>query len=216
MMKPRFFATGAALVVAGLGLALPATLTRSAQSAPTAPAKPADAPKANAATQAAAKTMSIYDFKAESLDGKPVDLAKYKGKTVLIVNTASKCGNTPQYAGLQALSEKYKAQGLQVLGFPADNFAHQEPGTNSEIGEFCKKNYGVTFDMFAKSSVKGEDKSPLFEYLTTQPEMTGDIDWNFAKFLVSPDGKLVARFKSSVQPDSPELTKAVENQLAKK
>ncbi len=170
------------------------------------------------AASTAPKTMSIYNFKEESLGGKPVDLAQYKGKVVMIVNTASKCGNTPQYAKLQALSEKYKAQGLQILGFPANNFGGQEPGSNSEIGEFCQKNYGVTFDMFAKTSVKGDDQSPLFKYLTTQanPDLTGDIDWNFSKFLISRDGKLVARFKSSIAPDAPELDQALEAELAKK
>lgn len=172
-----------------------------------APAAKADAPKT---------PMSFLDFKTESLDGKPVDLSKFKGQVLLVVNTASKCGNTPQYAGLEKLSESLKDEGLTVIGFPANNFGGQEPGTNTEIGEFCKKNFGVTFPMMAKTSVKGDDQSPIFAYLTKKanPELTGDIDWNFAKFLISRDGKLVARFKSSVQPDSEELQNAIKAQLA--
>ena len=165
-----------------------------------------------------APPMNIYDFKLETLDGQPVDMAKYKGKVLLIVNTASKCGYTPQYAGLQAISEKYKAQGLQVLGFPANNFGGQEPGSAQEIGAFCEKNFGVTFDLFAKSSVKGADKSPFFTYLTetANPEKTGEIGWNFEKFLISREGALVDRYKSAVTPEGAELTGAIEAQLGEK
>lgn len=165
-----------------------------------------------------ASSMTIYDYKLQNLDGQPVDMAKYKGKVLLIVNTASKCGYTPQYAGFQALSEQYKAQGLEVLGFPANNFGGQEPGSAEEIGAFCQKNYGVTFDLFAKSSVKGTDKSPFFTYLTEKanPAKTGEIDWNFEKFLVSRDGSLVDRFKSKVTPQSDELKTAIQAELAKK
>ena len=161
--------------------------------------------------------MNIYDYKLESLDGKPVDMSKYKGKVLLIVNTASKCGYTKQYAGLQAISQKYKDQGLEVLGFPANNFGGQEPGNASEIGEFCQKNFGVTFDLFAKSSVKGADKSPFFTYLTEKanPAKTGEIDWNFEKFLIGRDGTMVDRFKSAVTPEGEELTDAIETQLKK-
>lgn len=181
----------------------------------------ADEPATTAAPATAAapaKTMSIYDFKLPNLEGKEVDLAKYKGKVVLVVNTASKCGYTPQYKGLQALSDKYAAEGLEVVGFPANNFGGQEPGTDAEIGEFCEKNFGVKFDMFSKVSVKGDDQAPIFHYLTEEanPELKGGIDWNFEKFLISRDGKLVARYKSKVTPDSEELTKAVEAQLAAK
>ncbi len=177
---------------------------------------------ANSATKTAPTdepaSMTIYDYKLETLDGKPVDMAKYRGKVLLIVNTASKCGYTPQYAGLQALSEAYKAQGLEVLGFPANNFGGQEPGSAEEIGAFCQKNYGVTFDLFAKSSVKGEDISPFFHYLTEEAnsKKTGPIDWNFEKFLVSRDGSLVDRFKSKVTPQSEELETAIKTQLAQK
>ena len=162
--------------------------------------------------------MSIYDFKLKSLDGKDVDLAKYKGKTVLIVNTASKCGYTKQYAGLQALHEKYGKNGLAILGFPANNFGSQEPGNDGEIGEFCRKNYGVSFDMFSKLSVKGADKAPFFRFLTDEAnaELKGEIDWNFEKFLVDRDGKLIARYKSSVAPDAAELVSAIESDIKRK
>ena len=175
-------------------------------------------PIANTPEKEAASSMKFYDYKLETLDGQPVDMSKYKGKVLLVVNTASKCGYTKQYAGLQALSEKYKAQGLEVLGFPANNFGGQEPGTAEEIGNFCQKNFGVTFDLFAKSSVKGDDKSPFFFYLTEQanPEKTGEIAWNFEKFLISRDGELIDRYKSAVTPESADLTGAIEGQLAKK
>ena len=179
-----------------------------------APETKTEAPEQNGKPK---KPVSIYDFKTESLDGKPVNLSKYKGQVLLVVNTASKCGNTPQYAKLEKLYEDNKAKGLTIIGFPANNFASQEPGTNMEIGEFCKKNYGVSFPMMTKTSVKGNDQSPLFAYLTKEanPELTGDIDWNFAKFLISRDGKLVARFKAGVQPDSEEVQKAVKAELEK-
>ena len=161
----------------------------------------------------------VLNYKMKSLDGQDVDLSKYKGKVVLFVNTASKCGNTPQYDGLQKLHDKYKGEGLAILGFPADNFGHQEPGSNGEIAEFCKKNYGVTFDMFSKISVKGDDKAPLYALLTSgagDAKLAGDVDWNFAKFLVGRDGKLVARFKARTKPDAPEFLEAVQSELAKK
>ncbi|MBW3637398.1 MAG: glutathione peroxidase [Armatimonadetes bacterium] len=162
--------------------------------------------------------MSVYNFKLKNLAGTEVDLSKYKGKTLLIVNTASKCGFTKQYAGLQKLHEKYGKDGLAILGFPANNFGSQEPGSDAEIGEFCQKNYGVGFDMFSKVSVKGEGKAPFFEFLTTEanPELTGEINWNFEKFLLTRDGKLIARFKSNVAPDAAPLVSAIESELAKK
>ena len=178
-----------------------------------------NAPTTNTSTDTKTSSpMKIYDYKLESLDGKAVDMSKYQGKVLLIVNTASKCGYTKQYAGLQALAEKYKAQGLEVLGFPANNFGGQEPGNATEIGEFCQKNYGVTFDLFAKSSVQGADKSPFFTYLTetANPAKTGEIAWNFEKFLVSRDGQLVERYKSAVTPESDLLTQDIEKQLAQK
>jgi glutathione peroxidase len=160
----------------------------------------------------------VLNFTMDSLDGKPVDLSKYKGKVVMIVNTASKCGNTPQYAKLEALHEKYADQGLAILGFPANEFKQQEPGTNEEIAAFCKKNYGVKFDMFSKIVVKGEGQAPLYKFLTskdTNPKFPGDITWNFEKFLIGKDGSIVARFKPKTQPDSEEVVKAIEAELAK-
>ncbi|BCM93721.1 glutathione peroxidase BsaA [Abditibacteriota bacterium] len=182
--------------------------------AQTAPDTTAEAPAAEPKDK---KPMSFLDFKTESLTGKPVDLSQYKGKVILVINTASKCGNTPQYDGLEKLYKDNVDKGLVIIGFPANNFGGQEPGTNAEIGEFCQKNYGVTFPMMAKTSVKGDDQSPIFAYLTKEanPELTGDIDWNFAKFLISRDGELVARFKSRVQPNSVELGDAIKAELAK-
>jgi glutathione peroxidase len=140
---------------------------------------------------------SIYDFKIKSLDGKEIDFAQFKGKKLLIVNTASKCGKTPQYAGLEKLHEQFNDR-VTVLGFPANNFLWQEPGTNEEIADFCEKNYGVRFLMFEKISVKGSDQHPLYRWLEAK---TGHKpDWNFSKYLVSEDGERVEFFKSSVEP----------------
>ena len=161
----------------------------------------------------------VLQYKMKSLAGKEVDLSKYAGKVVLIVNTASQCGYTKQYGGLQELHKKYAPQGLAVLGFPANNFGGQEPGTNEQISRFCQANYGVGFDMFSKVSVKGDDKVPLYEYLTsakTNPKFAGEVGWNFEKFLIGRNGEIVARFKSGVEPTSEEMTKAIEAQLAKK
>jgi glutathione peroxidase len=151
---------------------------------------------------------SIYTFKVQNIDGQALDLKKYKGKKVLIVNTASKCGYTKQYADLQKLADTYKDK-LVVIGFPANNFGGQEPGENLIIKEFCQKNFGVTFPLAEKSSVKGDDISPLFKHLTTaaNPDFTGDIKWNFEKFLIDEDGNLIRRFRSSVTPMSTEITK---------
>lgn len=152
---------------------------------------------------------SVYDFKVISLDGKPIDLSAYKGKKILIVNTASKCGNTPQYEALEKLYEKYKDK-LVVIGFPANNFGGQEPGSNGEIKEFCKKNYGVSFPMSGKVSVKGDDIDPLFKYLVGEAEKMGEKDpikWNFTKFLLDENGKLIAVINNRVNPMSEEITK---------
>jgi len=150
---------------------------------------------------------SVYDFKLKSIDGAPFSLAKYKGKKVLIVNTASQCGFTPQYADLQKLADQYKDK-VVVVGFPANNFGGQEPGTNSTIKEFCKARFGVTFPLSEKISVKGDDIDPLFKYLTEapNPDFTGDIKWNFEKFLIDENGKLIHRFRSNVTPMSAEIT----------
>ncbi|CAN5469296.1 glutathione peroxidase [soil metagenome] len=157
----------------------------------------------------------VLNFKMKSLAGKVVDLSKYQGKVLLMVNTASQCGYTPQYKDLESLYKKYQDKGLVVLGFPADNFGHQEPGSDKQIAEFCEKDFGVTFDMFSKVSVKGDDATPLFKLLTSQAPDAGEIKWNFEKFLISRDGKIVSRFRSKVNPSSEEVVKAVEQELAK-
>jgi len=150
---------------------------------------------------------NIYDFSFTSIDGKTIHLNQFKGKKLLLVNTASKCGFTPQYKELEALSKKYQNK-LVVIGFPANNFGGQEPGTNQDIQEFCEKNYGVTFLLAEKSSVKGDDINPIFDYLihTENPDFTGDIKWNFEKFLINEQGKLIHRYRSAVKPLSSEVT----------
>ncbi len=155
---------------------------------------------------------SIHEFTLNSIDGQPVPLAQFKGQVALIVNVASRCGFTPQYAGLEALYEKYKDRGLVILGFPANNFGAQEPGTNEEIKTFCTRTYNVTFPMYAKISVKGADIAPLYDYLTKSTG--GDIKWNFTKFLIGKDGAIIARFESPVKPDDPKVTTAIEKALA--
>ncbi len=161
---------------------------------------------------------SVHDFTLDSLKGEPTPLASFKGKIVLVVNVASQCGYTPQYEGLQALYMKYKDQGLVIAGFPANNFGGQEPGSNEEIGAFCKSKYGVTFPMFSKISVKGGDIAPLYRFLTDKtanPKTGGDIQWNFTKFLVDRNGKVIQRFESAVEPLSPELESAIAAALKK-
>lgn len=151
---------------------------------------------------------SIYDFKVEALDGSTIDFSQFKGKKILIVNTASECGYTPQYEGLETLYEKYKDR-LVIVGFPANNFGGQEPGSNSAIKEFCKKNYGVTFPMAAKISVKGDDVAPIYKWLCSKSEngvLDAEIKWNFNKFLLDENGKIIAKFDSKVTPMSGELT----------
>lgn len=151
----------------------------------------------------------IYDFKVPSLEGGEIDFSKFKGKKILIVNTASKCGYTKQYEDLQRLYQAYRSK-LVVVGFPANNFGGQEPGSNSEIKEFCQRNYGVSFPMAEKVSVKGSDMHPLFQWLTQKSQngvMDADIRWNFTKFLVDENGRLIAVFPSNVKPDSEEIVK---------
>ena len=170
-----------------------------------------------AAGMAAAQT-SIYDFTMKSIDGQPTSLKSYSGKVVLLVNVASRCGFTPQYTGLEALYEKYKDRGLVIVGIPANNFAQQEPGTNDEIKKFCSSKYNVTFPMMSKVSVLGDDKTPLYQFLTDKskdPQFGGDIKWNFTKFLFDRNGKAVARFEPNVTPDSPEVQAAIESALGK-
>ena len=169
-----------------------------------------------AATAFAAGSKSIYNFTMRSIDGQQVSLKHFKGKVVMVVNVASRCGYTPQYAGLEALYEKYKDKGFVIVGVPANNFAQQEPGTNEEIKKFCSSKYNVTFPMMSKVSVKGDDKTPLYQYLTStdeDPQFGGDIKWNFTKFLVGRNGQLVARFEPAVTPDSPQVKAAVESAL---
>ena len=158
----------------------------------------------------------VLDFSLNSIDGQPAPLSQYRGKVLLIVNVASQCGYTPQYAGLEAMYEKYKSQGLVVLGFPANNFRAQEPGTNEEIKAFCTRKYNVTFPMYSKISVAGEDQAPLYQFLTdaeANPSTGGPIKWNFTKFLVGKDGRVIQRFEPAVKPDSPEVISAIEAAL---
>jgi len=154
---------------------------------------------------------SIHDFTMKTIDGKEMPLSSLKGKTVLVVNVASKCGFTPQYTALEAVYEKYKSKGFVIVGFPANNFGLQEPGTDEEIQTFCRSKYMVTFPMFSKISVKGDDKAPLYQYLTGTGG--GEIKWNFTKFLVDKDGKVITRFESAVTPDSPQVISAIESAL---
>jgi glutathione peroxidase len=169
----------------------------------------------------ATKAAGPLDFTVKNIDGKDVELSKYKGKAVMIVNVASKCGLTPQYKELEALHEKYGDQGLCILGFPANDFAHQEPGSDAEIKEFCTSKYDVKFDMFSKVCVNMEDEGccELYKYLTSKEkngEFAGPIKWNFTKFLVNRKGEVVARFEPRVKPDAPEVIKAIEKTLKEK
>jgi len=162
----------------------------------------------------AAKTTSLYDFTMDDIDGKPVSLGQYKGKVLLVVNTASFCGNTPQYADLESMYEQYREKGFEILAFPANNFGQQEPGTNEEIKGFCLTKYSVSFPLFSKISVKGSDKHPLYQYLTEQSPFAGEVEWNFQKYLVDRSGNVVGRFHHRTKPLSPEIVKEVERVLA--
>jgi len=164
----------------------------------------------------AAGASSVHEFTMKALDGKQLPLANFKGKVMLVVNVASQCGYTYQYEGLQALYVKYKDRGLVLTGFPANNFGGQEPGSDEEIGAFCRSKFGVTFPMFSKISVKGADKAPLYQFLTdskANPKTGGEIQWNFTKFLVDRNGKVIRRFEPEVEPDSKEIEAAVEAAL---
>lgn len=158
---------------------------------------------------------SIYNFKVKDIDGKEVALKDFKGKVLVIVNVASKCGYTKQYTDMQALHKEYKDKGVVMMGFPANNYGGQEPGTEAEIKEFCTLNYNVTFPMFSKVSAKGEDQHELFKYLTSlkNPDFDGEIKWNFEKFIIGKDGKLLRRFRSKTSPTDDEFKKAVEEAL---
>ena len=160
---------------------------------------------------------SVYDFTLSSIDGAATPLSSFKGKVVLLVNVASKCGFTPQYAGLEKLYESYKDKGFVIVGVPANNFGKQEPGSNEEIKTFCSRNYNVTFPMMSKVSVKGEDTTPLYQYLTDKavnPTTGGEIKWNFTKFLVDKKGNVINRFEPAVTPEAADLVKALEAALA--
>lgn len=170
----------------------------------------------NMAQEKSAPTLTGQDYTTipfESISGEKMSLKDWQGKVVLLVNVASKCGFTPQYAGLEKLYQTYKDKGLVVVGFPANNFGDQEPGTNQEILNFCRTNYDVTFPMMAKVSVKGSDKHPLFVYLTEKSSIPGEIQWNFSKFLLDKKGNLVARYPSQVKPDDKELIAKIESLL---
>ncbi|GIX03719.1 MAG: glutathione peroxidase [Planctomycetaceae bacterium] len=163
----------------------------------------------------AAEVPEVLSFKMKSLRGEEVDLSRYRGKVLLIVNVASRCGATPQYKQLQSLYDTYSDRGLVVLGFPCNQFGGQEPGSAEEIAAFCRDNYAVTFDMFDKIDVNGEQAAPLYKYLTTHAPTKGPIKWNFEKFIISRDGKIVARFGTGVKPDAPEVIRVLEAELAK-
>jgi glutathione peroxidase len=154
--------------------------------------------------------MGVHGFEVKSIDGKDVPLSQYRGKVLLIVNTASECGYTPQYKGLEELYQEFKARGLEVLAFPSNDFGGQEPGANAEIKKFCERRYRTTFPLFAKIAVKGPKADPLYRWLTALPENGGEVTWNFNKFLVDPSGKVVAHLDSSVEPTSAELRKRIE------
>ena len=164
----------------------------------------------------AGKTMNLYDFTMDDIDGNPVNLNQYRGKVLLVVNTASLCGNTPQYTDLESIYERYHDKGFEVLAFPANNFGHQEPGTNAEIKGFCLTKYSVSFPLFSKISVKGSDKHPLYQYLTEQSPFPGEVEWNFQKYLVDRSGNVVGRFHHRTKPLSPEIVQEVERVLASK
>jgi len=160
----------------------------------------------------------VLQFKEKSLEGKDVDMSKYQGKVLLIVNTASRCGFTPQYKALEALHEKYGKEGLVVLGFPCNQFLRQEPGNAQQIRDFCTSKYNVQFDLFEKIDVKGKNQAPIYKWLTsaeTTPSDPGDVKWNFEKFLIGKDGKVVARYRSRIDPGSPPVVQAIEAELKK-
>lgn len=209
-MNTRILATAMAGVLAVAATALiakPGDVSDKVKEPSSAPAKP----------EKEGQPVSPLDFKLKTIDGKEMDLAQYKGKAVLLVNVASKCGLTPQYEALEATYKKYKDQGLVVIGIPANNFGGQEPGTEAEIKEFCTSKYNVTFPMTSKISVAGDDKHALYKFLTEEPtakEFAGEIEWNFGKFLVDRNGNLMARFSSRTKPDDAKVTGAIEKALA--
>jgi glutathione peroxidase len=158
-------------------------------------------------------TTTFHDFHVRTIDGREQSLSVYQGQVLLVVNTASRCGFTPQYEGLEALHRKYRERGFQVLGFPSDDFMGQEPGTNAEIQEFCRAYFDVTFPLFEKTRVKGRQIAPVYAWLTQESACPGGISWNFNKFLLGPDGRVIARFGSTTKPESDKLRNAIEQRL---
>jgi glutathione peroxidase len=166
-------------------------------------------------TLMAAQTSMVYDFTLNDIDGKPVSLSQFRGKVLLLVNTASFCGNTPQYTDLEKMYEQYREKGFEILAFPANNFGQQEPGTNAEIKTFCYTKYSLSFPLFSKISVKGGDKHPLYRYLTEQSPFPGEVEWNFQKYLVDREGNIAARYHHRTAPLSDEVVRGVEAALTK-
>ena len=208
---------GLAVMLAVATMAMLSVAAVRAEDAPAEP-KPEACPACAACGAEDRPTPAALNFTMKSITGEDVALAKYQGKVVLIVNVASKCGNTPQYADLQKIYTQYKDQGFVILGFPANNFGKQEPGNETQIKEFCSLKYNVTFPLFSKINVKGPDIAPLYQYLTTQetaPQPKGNITWNFEKFLISREGKIVARYSPKTKPTDEALTKTLTTELAK-
>jgi len=209
-----------AILFAVVSVSLPGFVAAAEEVAASAPGAAAarDAAPADG-TDEKEDTPAVLQFKIKDIAGNEVDLARYRGKVLLIVNVASRCGYTPQYQGLQALHEKYAERGLAILAFPCNQFRNQEPGTSEEIAAFCEKNYGVEFDLFEKIEVNGDEQCPLYQYLTTKetnPKTLGPIKWNFEKFLVGRDGAVIGQYRSKVAPESEELVKAIEAALGPK
>jgi glutathione peroxidase len=210
-MKITLASVGVIGLVVGVAFAISTVRTVMGKSVVGQPSQPK--PMSSDSTTQPADSVGVLSFKVDTIEGQPFDMALLKGKVVLIVNTASKCGFTKQLAGLEALNKKYADQGLVVVGFPSNDFGGQDPGSNAEIASFCEKNYGVTFPMMSKIAVKGDAKHPLYQFLTeekTNGQFAGEIGWNFTKFLVDRNGKVFARFGSNVAPDAEQLVKAVE------
>ncbi len=184
-------------------------------SPPDAQADETRAPVQSEGVRMASQSGTIYQFTLDDIDGKPVSLSQFRGKALLVVNTASFCGNTPQYADLQTMYERYRDQGFEILAFPANNFGRQEPGTNEEIKSFCYTKYSLTFPLFSKISVKGDDKHPLYRYLTEQSPFPGEVEWNFQKYLVDRTGNVVARYHHRTKPLSEDIVRDVERTLVK-
>jgi glutathione peroxidase len=175
-----------------------------------------DAKDRTQGAQMSTQSPSIYDFTMNDIDGNPVALSQFRGKTLLLVNTASFCGNTPQYSDLQMMYERYRSKGFEILAFPANNFGQQEPGTNEEIKGFCFTKYSLTFPLFSKISVKGGDKHPLYRYLTEESPFPGEVEWNFQKYLADSNGTVVARYHHRTKPTSDAIVRDIEHAIAKK